>query len=262
MKSSLPFEIKLTYFLAVVLLVVFVGFLIFIVVLSNRKQVISQKENELKDAEFKNILLQKEIEVQKEAERERLRISRDMHDDFGSGISALKLQVEFLKLSKHEGFLDEHINDLLKSCDDLNHSMREMLWGLNSTNDSLESLVNYVTIYAVNFFKKTKIKPHIQNAGYQNKIIGAVTRRNLYLCVKEALNNIYKHSLAENVIISFEQVEHQFIIDIIDDGVGLKPESPCGNGFANMDSRMNSMNGEFRIVPSEVGLHLQFVLQL
>lgn len=257
MITHLPFEIKLAYALAVFLMVVLISVIIFIIVLTNRKQVISQKKNELKEVGFKNLLLQKEIEA-----CERQRISRDMHDDFGSGISVLKLQVEFLKRSQNGALSEKNADDLLTSCDDLNHSMREMLWGLNANNDSLDSFVNYVTIYAVDFFKKTKIKPHIQNAGYQNEMMGAETRRNLYLCFKEALNNIYKHSSAENVIINFQQIENQFIMDIVDDGVGLKNKNKLGNGFANMESRMNYTNGKFKIVPSEVGLHLQFVLQL
>ncbi|QBO57167.1 sensor histidine kinase [Chryseobacterium salivictor] len=222
----------------------------------------SKKKNELKEAEFKNLILQKEIEVQKEAQAEKQRISRDMHDDFGSGISALKLQIEFLKLSKHDGSIDANIEDLLTGCDHLNHSMREMLWSLNSSYDSLESFINYVTVYAVNFFKKTKIKPHIHNEGHQNIVLGTVIRRNLYLCVKEALNNIYKHSSAENVFLNFEQKENHFVLDVKDDGVGLSSNHSGGNGFANMESRMTAMKGQFKILPSEKGLHLQFILSL
>lgn len=262
MITHLPFEIKLAYVLAVFVMVILIGFIIFIVVVSNRKQIVFQNKNELKEVEIKNLILKNELKVQKEAQLERQRISRDMHDDFGSGISALKLQIEYLKLSTYDNVTDDNIEDLLRSCDNLNHSMREMLWSLNSHNDSLESFITYVTVYAVNFFKKTSIRPHIQNEGYENIVLGAVIRRNLYLCAKEALNNIYKHSSAENVFLEFAQNENQFLINIADDGVGLKSENLEGNGFANMESRMNSMNGEFKIIPSEKGLHLQFILHL
>ena len=95
--KELPQEIKLTYIIAIALMLFFVCFIIMVVFIYNKKQLIQQHENKIKESEFKNQLLQKELERQKAIQIERERISQDMHDDLGAGISAIKLQAEFLK---------------------------------------------------------------------------------------------------------------------------------------------------------------------
>jgi two-component system sensor histidine kinase DesK len=98
--NELPHEIKLTYIIAIFVMLLFVGFIIVVVFVYNKKQLIQQQEIIIKESEFQNKLLQKEIERQKSIHLERERISQDMHDDLGAGISAIKLQAEFLKFKK------------------------------------------------------------------------------------------------------------------------------------------------------------------
>lgn len=60
-----------------------------------------------------------------------------MHDDLGAGIYALKLHAEFLKQKVEEGELKNDIDELLKTSEEKNISIREMVWSLNSGNDRL-----------------------------------------------------------------------------------------------------------------------------
>lgn len=262
--KQLPDEIKLTYIILIVVMLLFVVFIILIVFLYNRKQILYLKEKQLQKAEHQTQLLQIELERQKSVEAERERISLDMHDDLGAGISALKLQTEFLKEKvKGDESLQKDVDELLKTAVDMNLSMREMLWNLNKTNDNLESLVNYILIYAENFFNKTKIKLMFDN--HLNSInfpISSDVRWHLFLCVKESLNNIYKHSDANTVLIKFYQTENQLILEIKDDGIGIIKYQNEGNGFVNMTHRMQESCGYFEILPSEKGLHLGFFLPL
>ena len=79
-----------------------------------------------------------------------------MHDDLGAGISALKLQAEFLKQKAENDDLQSDIDELLKTSEEMNISMREMLWSLNSGNDTLGSFIDYAILYTGNFLKKQK----------------------------------------------------------------------------------------------------------
>lgn len=92
--KNLPIEIKIVYITAAIVTMLFIGFIVFVVLMYNRKQLLNLKEKQLKESEHQNQLLQKELEKQKLIEKERERISHDMHDDLGAGISALKLQAE------------------------------------------------------------------------------------------------------------------------------------------------------------------------
>lgn len=260
--NELPFEIKFIYLTAIVIMICFVIFIVFVVLMYNRKQLLYLKEKQLKESEYQNQLLQKELEKQKSIEKERERISHDMHDDLGAGISALKLQAEFLKQRAEADDLKSDIDELLKTSEEMNLSMREMLWSLNSGNDTLGSFTDYSKMYAQNFLKKTKIQLTTESENVVSEtMISTEQRRNLFLCLKEALNNAYKHSQSSQLKLSFVQNEKEFMMKISDNGIGINHEKPEGNGLRNMKRRMHEQNGRCEVT-TENGTHLFFKIDL
>ncbi|WBV51681.1 sensor histidine kinase [Chryseobacterium gambrini] len=254
-------KIKLTYVIAVIVMMLFIAFIIFVVLMYNRKQLLYLKEKQL-NAEHQNQLLQKELEKQKSIEAERERISHDMHDDLGAGISALKLQAEFLKQRAENDDLKNDIDELLKTSEEMNLSMREMLWSLNSGNDTLGNFIDYSKMYAQNFLKKTKILLLTESEDVVlETIITTEQRRNLFLCLKEALNNAYKHSQSNQIKLSFIQKDKEFMMKISDNGIGINHEKSEGNGLRNMKRRMQEQNGHCEVT-TENGTHLFFRIDL
>ncbi|MCJ7934463.1 MAG: histidine kinase [Chryseobacterium sp.] len=261
--KQLPDTIRLTYIIAVILLITFVVFIVLIVILYNKKQLFFIQQQQLKDAEYQNQLLQKELEKQKSLEQERERISHDMHDDLGAGISALKLQAEFLKQKAGNDDLQSDIDELLKTSEEMNISMREMLWSLNSGNDTLGSFIEYAIRYTDNFLKKTRISLWSENIdSIADTSISTEQRRNLFLCLKEAVNNAYKHSNADLLKLSFSQHKNVFIMKISDNGTGIPEGKPEGNGLRNMKRRMNEFAGECSILSENSGTYLVFKITL
>lgn len=255
-------KLKLAYIIAVLIMLLFVAFIVFVIMMYNKRQLLYLKENQLKESEHKNQLLQKELEKQKLIEHERERISHDMHDDLGAGISALKLQAEFLKQKADNGDLISDIDELLKTSEEMNLSMREMLWSLNSGNDTLGSFVDYAKIYAFNFLKKTNIELVTEVEGIISEtMITTDQRRNLFLCLKEALNNAYKHSQSNELKLSFIQKDKEFMMKISDNGIGLHETNSEGNGMRNMKRRMQEQNGHCEVT-TENGTHLFFRIDL
>ncbi|UOU98923.1 histidine kinase [Chryseobacterium daecheongense] len=255
-------DIKLAYIIAISIMMLFVCFIIFVVLMYNRRQLLYIKEKQLQEAEYQNKLLQKELEKQKLIEHERERISHDMHDDLGAGISALKLQAEFLKQKAKDGELKNDIDELLKTSEEMNISMREMLWSLNSGNDTLGSFIDYSKIYAQNFLKKTKIVLLTKSENVVSEtMISTEQRRNLFLCLKEALNNAYKHSQSDQIKLSFIQNDKEFIMKISDNGIGINQEKEEGNGLRNMKRRMQEQNGHCEVI-TENGTHVFFRIDL
>ncbi|MDQ0591803.1 two-component system sensor histidine kinase DesK [Chryseobacterium ginsenosidimutans] len=260
--KNLPVEIKIVYITAIIVVMLFVVFIIFIVLVYNRKQLLNLKEKQLKESEHQNQLLQKELEKQKSIEQERERISHDMHDDLGAGISALKLQAEFLKQRAENDDLKSDIDEMLKTSEEMNLSMREMLWSLNSGNDTLGSFIDYSKMYAHNFLKKTIIQLSIEDKDIIfETTITTEQRRNLFLCLKEALNNAYKHSESNQLKLSFIQKDKEFMMRISDNGIGIHHEKPEGNGLRNMKRRMKEQNGHCEVT-TENGTHLFFRIDL
>lgn len=260
--KQLPDTIRFAYIVAIILLIIFVIFIILIVVLYNRQQLVFLQQQQLQQSEHQNQLLQKELEKQKSIEAERERISHDMHDDLGAGISALKLQAEFLKQRAENDDLKNDIDELLRTSEEMNLSMREMLWSLNSGNDTLGSFIDYSKMYAQNFLKKTKILLLIESENVVlETIITTEQRRNLFLCLKEALNNAYKHSQSNQIKLSFIQKDKEFMMKISDNGIGINHEKSEGNGLRNMKRRIQEQNGHCEVT-TENGTHLFFRIDL
>lgn len=257
----MPEQVKLMFLIAIVILMTFVGFIVMVVMVYKKKQLVFQKEKLLQEIQFRNGILEKELEIQKKVQEERERISHDMHDDLGAGISALKLQAEFIKQKVEDEMIKADVDDLLKTAGEMNLSMREMLWSLNSDNDNLVNFMQYVAQYAENFFKKTDIKITVKREVYSPETkLNSEVRRNLFLCAKEAFNNIYKHSKASEINILFSLNNNEmFTMQIIDNGLGISEKSSSGYGLKNMQKRMEDVGGECQISSSENGLTLKFV---
>lgn len=260
--NDLPNNIKISVLLAIILMVVVVIFLIFIVILYSRKQILFEKQKELRNLEYEKQLLQKEVEFQKKTKIEEERIAHDLHDDVGSGITALKLQVEYLKKKTTDDSIAPNLEEILQTCDDLHISVRQILWNLKVGDDDLENVVQRTIQYAKTFFAKTNIEVHISKSDIGHDRISANTRRSVFLCLKEALNNVYRHSQCNNVEVHYTQLENIFTIDVKDDGIGLINKADFGNGFQNMEARMVALNGSFNVLPSEKGLHIQMKIDL
>jgi two-component system, NarL family, sensor histidine kinase DesK len=257
--NELPYEIKVTYVIAIVIMMLFVSFIIFMVLIYNKKQILLLKEKQLQEATHQNELLQTQLDKQKALENERERISKDMHDDLGAGISSIKLQSEYI-LEKFElnPKLKNEIKELIDTTSEITTSMREMIWSLKIQNDNINSFTNYITQYTTQFLSKTGIICNFQiSITESNTLLENEIRRNLFLCIKEALNNIYKHSQATEVTIHFTVNDTTFQIGIIDNGLGIT-ENPNGNGLKNMQDRMKIINGEFKILNSTKGTSLLF----
>ncbi|RYD99979.1 MAG: two-component sensor histidine kinase [Sphingobacteriales bacterium] len=260
----MPVEIKITYLIAIAIMLLLVGFIIVTVLIHNKKQLLFLKEKQLKEAEFKNAILEEKLTQQKIIEAERMRISADMHDELGAGISAIKLQAEFIKQNFRDAQLETELNDLIDITKDINSAMREMLWSLNTENDTLANLFLYTVNYIESFFKKSTLTTHFSKIlDHPETRISATSRRNIFLCIKECINNVYKHSGAKNIDMSFVMKENLLIIKLADDGIGFDQESvTSGNGLRTMQFRMQEVNGKYKIDKLSKGISTTFTIPL
>ena len=127
--------------------------------------------------------------------------------------------------------------------------MNTIIWTMSSSNDTVESLVAYIRTHALDFFENTNVECRfIMPETIPNIPLSGEKRRNIFLAVKEALNNILKHAKANTVTIEV-LVTDKLYISIQDDGVGVDMEKlrRFGNGLKNMKSRLEHINGKFSI---------------
>ena len=219
----------------------------------NRKQIIEQtREREQLKMENERKEFEKQMAVVTAQQDERNRISTDMHDELGSGMTAIRLMSEIAKNKMKENTPHE-IERISQSADDVLNKMNAIIWSMNSKNDSLGNLISYIRAYAIEYLEGTPVHCKVNIPDYiPEKELSGDKRRNLFLCVKETLNNMLKHSRATDIVIDIIAGE-TLIIRIHDNGIGidLKKLRQFGNGLQNINRRMTGIGGEFTIQNNE-----------
>ncbi|MBY0478728.1 MAG: hypothetical protein K2Q24_13860 [Chitinophagaceae bacterium] len=225
-------------------------FFLFGLVYKNKVELIEKvKMREAIKLEAERQEYEKELAVLRAQQDERSRISADMHDELGSGVTAIRLLSEIARQKSKEHPIDE-IPKISYNANELMTKMNAIIWSMNAGNDTVNSLVAYIRSYASEYLDNFKMDYKIKVAAeIPNTEISGVRRRNVFLVLKESLNNVMKHANAEEVIISIDFNDNNIIIEINDNGKGIDPEklNQFGNGLKNMQRRMESIGGTFDI---------------
>jgi signal transduction histidine kinase len=199
---------------------------------------------------FRSFRLRKKLEQQQAIVRERKRISADLHDDVGSGLSRIMLLTELVKHEARTPEMHREAEKIAGISKEISGNISEIIWALNANNDTLESLVAYIRRYAAEYFENSAIKLRISIPAEVPKFpISGEKRRDIFYTVKEALHNIIKHSGATEAELTIALKDGAMTVVIRDNGRGL-PEAILnghGNGLNNMRQRMEAVNGTLHI---------------
>jgi signal transduction histidine kinase/ligand-binding sensor domain-containing protein len=200
---------------------------------------------------------QREILERRQAvEKERNRISRDMHDDLGSGLTMIAILSEVVKkrLSEPEK-AKELLEKIAVSSRDLVDNLQDIIWLLNPQNDTTDSLSSYIREYGLKYFETLSVQVDFNfPEKFSAARLGEGQRRNIFLSVKESFNNIAKYAACNKVIVSIKETKNEFRISIADDGIGFEMNSVrlFANGIKNIESRIEHAGGKYYIT-SEPG---------
>ncbi|WP_396601983.1 tetratricopeptide repeat protein [Algibacter sp. R77976] len=229
-------------FLAIVLSVL--GYLLY-----NQQKLKNQqlkKEGELKEALVK-------IETQNRLQEQRLRISRDLHDNIGAQLTFIISSIENLqygfklknqkltdKLSSISGFTKETIYEL-----------RDTIWAMNKNAISLEDL----EIRISNFIDKADMSSNslsfefnIDKSVAKTEELASVKGMNIYRIIQEAINNSIKYAEASIVKVDILKQNKKIQFRITDNGKGFDENSvEQGNGLNNMKKRAKEIGASLDV---------------
>lgn len=207
-------------------------------------------------------LQRKQIEMEKEKAiaGERSRIASDMHDDLGAGISTIKY------LSQSAPFISPDVQKennlkIAAQADDLVDKMNDIIWAMNEKNDSLDNLLYYTKAWVAGFAEQHQVAASIViPAAIPSLILRGEKRQHIFLCIKEAVHNIIKHSGTDRLWLDISLNQRLLRISIRDNGSGFDPSRTIsGNGLSNMQKRMKAVSGQFELA-SENGTTIQFTV--
>lgn len=233
------------------LIIALILILVILFVLAYQKRLVTQKIHlEKIEREHQLQLLKATLEVQ---ERERRRIASDLHDDIGSLLSALKLNVQFLEdaetnekqrsfLAKTREKLETGIEQVRRISHDIYPPTLHKLGLWESLADFFRSIEESNSVHVV------------FNPGYQNERPDPKTELAVFRVIQELTTNSLRHSGASELRIWAEQQGANFIIHYHDNGKGISEDRlQQGLGMLNMKSRLEAIHGsiEFASQPNQ-----------
>ena len=207
-------------------------------------------------------------------ERERTRIAQNIHDDLGASLTRISLLTQSVQ---HENSaLTAKFEEIYETAHAITRSMDEIVWAVNPKCDDLENLVYYVGNFAQAFLGFAGIRCRLDLPETPPKIpLTSQVRHNLFLCCKEALNNVAKHARATEATITITVSQSSLQITVADNGRGIAAagksvtatgkagRASSGNGLKNMRARMEEMGGECAIsTQTEGGTAVIFTIAL
>ena len=245
-----PVLLKSALFYFEISIIMAVFFFLLGLTYKNRSELIGKtKEQEAMKLEVEKKGFETQLAVIKAQQEERNRISADMHDDLGAGMTTIRLFSELAKTKMGDTVMPE-IEKISASADELLNKMNAIIWSMSSSNDTLGNMVAYIRSYALDYFDNTGIVCNISIPEHLPELeVAGEIRRNVFLVVKETLNNIVKHSGATEVKIILQEESDGLSLVIHDNGHGIDLEKlrQFGNGLKNMKKRMEDVGIEFSI---------------
>lgn len=187
------------------------------------------------------------LEQETAIERERLRISKDMHDDIGSRLTQIELLSNLTRRNMDDaGKVEKSLEEISTTADDIVTSFDEIVWAVNPRYDTVADVMDYLSQYVSSYLGRTGIESHVSLSAPPSTVyVSAETRHNIFMVLKESLNNIVKYASATEVWVQFLGSENQLTMTVRDNGVGfdVSVEKKFSEGLTNMRKRMEDVGG-------------------
>jgi signal transduction histidine kinase/ligand-binding sensor domain-containing protein len=207
--------------------------------------------------------LHRKMEVlarQQAVERERTRIAKDIHDDLGANLTLIAVLGDLAKQEK----AGERIEKMASTARQAVKSLDEIVWAVNPRNDTLAHLIDYTGQFAVDYLRAAGVRCLLDVPEHAPaREVPTNVRHNIFLVVKEALQNIVKHARAKAVWLRISATAQGLRIVIEDDGQGFEraPDNALADGLRNMRQRMEEIGGTHRI-QSRIGQGTEVIVEL
>ncbi len=253
-EKELEVEQKNLFIFGMVALVLFLGTLGFLVYREQKlKNNQLQKEGELKVALAK-------IEIQNQLQEQRLRISRDLHDNIGSQLTFIISSIDNLKyrLANTGNEITDKLGAISKFTTQTIYELRDTIWAMNKTDISMDDLQARIS----NFIEKAQVSSdvdfqfEVDNALLKEMPFTSVEGMNIYRIIQESVNNALKYSEASLIKVRIAKAaadENEKVeVSIFDDGIGFQVEkAKSGNGLANIKKRAKELGGKVEVTSKE-----------
>ena len=184
----------------------------------------------------------------------RNRISADLHDEIGASLSSIGILGGLLKQNlvqdpKNNGFAQMIAEEAKKAGTAIDY----IIWNINPKYDSLESLFTKINKEAAELIEAQNIQYEFESSDLSGKSMSLENKRNVYLMLKELINNALKHSQSTKISLKCSLSGNSLSLVFEDNGRGFdKIKESNRNGLENLKKRAAELNGHL-FIQSEIG---------
>ena len=223
-----------------------------VALLSVTNDISSRKKVEIELQESYNSVRKLTKHLQNIREEERTFLSRELHDELGQQLAAMKMDLGWVnkKLKEAEEPVREKTNAVMEQISLLIRSVRKISFDLRPSTLSDFGIAAAMEQYLKDFEERSEIKISF-NSPTLNPELNDTVKTALFRIFQESITNISRHAQAQNIFIELNFFDEKIILVIQDDGIGFNEEILKTNktlGIIGMKERVVILDGEFEIV--------------
>jgi PAS domain S-box-containing protein len=211
-------------------------------------------ENELKDSYQK--VRDLAAHLQSAREDERINIAREIHDELGQELSALKMDISFLNKKIHKtkdkpdwNTIEENLKSMTNIADQTIKTVRKISSQLRPDVLDKLGLKDAIEWLADDFSRRTGVECNVQVNDSDNEISKNI-QTVIYRISQESLTNIMRHANASKVFINVNELSESIHLEVKDNGKGItleEIENGRSLGLVGMKERAYFVGGTFEI---------------
>jgi len=227
-----------------------------------RKQKIANLELE----SSRRLLRRLAAHLQNAREEERERFARDLHDDLGSGMAALKIDLKWLtrQLDGEDKVINDKLSGMTALIDSAIASVRQVITEMRPSMIDDLGLMATIEWQLDEFGKRNEVKVELDRNCDEFSFHHKDYDISVYRIFQEALNNIAKHAGASSIAVKVIDEGDQFCLDIEDNGRGFDIDRRANSdsfGIISMSERALVMDGVVDVssTPGE-GTHVKLMV--
>ena len=200
-------------------------------------------------------------------EEERKNVAREVHDNLGQKLTALNLDVAWIKQN-----IPDEVKEIKEQFDPVLDLIEQSIVTVQRISTELRpgilddlGLVNAIQWQSNEISRRTKLKFTL-NLSKDELELSDIVKTSLFRVYQEALTNIVRHANAKSVKVNLESKRKKIIFEIIDDGDGIDQNiinDLTSFGIIGMKERIAAINGDLRITkPRKNGTNIRITVPI
>lgn len=231
------------------LLITAIGVVIIVALFTwSRLRLVRRKNAEILDAQEKLLASEKA----REAEQVRTRIARDVHDDISGDLTKIGMLGTAVRdeMAQDPAQAAQHVERIKELSRNVGRSLQDIVWAVDPARDSARELVDRAALHTERMLAHAGVSSTVAFGHTGTDVeLDPATRRDIYLLLKEALNNALKYADARHLQVTLLTRAEGFELCVKDDGKGFDAQAAMnnGNGLGNMEARAKQLGATWSV---------------